>query len=197
MYPELYFSMEMADEMGQDVARPLEVTLIAGAGSAKAGEGDLRSMLTAALDGIVELCRAEQGMILLFKMDGEVLVELARDSRRRRLDPRVLGVTDAVLESVRRRGGTFWRKGFPRLEVGSDRFSRHLVAVSMPTHDREAPCGLVYLSRRDEEFGEGARHLVEGVAQLVAVATSRDAANRWRWRSVDVSPSIWRREKAA
>ncbi len=45
-------------------------------------ESDLDRVLTAALDGVIELCGAERGMILLFDPEGpegEVVVETARN----------------------------------------------------------------------------------------------------------------------
>ena len=48
-------------------------------------ESDLDRVLTAALDGVIELCGAERGMILLFDTEGpegEVVVETARNLAR-------------------------------------------------------------------------------------------------------------------
>ena len=60
-----------------------EVTLVTEAGRTPPGEGNFESMLTVALDGIIELSGAERGMILLFGPDAELLVEKARTHERR------------------------------------------------------------------------------------------------------------------
>jgi hypothetical protein len=49
-------------------------------------ESDVRRVLTVALDGVIELCGADRGMILLYGADGEELFEEARGLGRQDID---------------------------------------------------------------------------------------------------------------
>ncbi|HWN41008.1 MAG TPA: GAF domain-containing protein, partial [Thermoanaerobaculia bacterium] len=72
-------------------------------------ESDLDRMLTAAIDGVIELCGAERGMILLFEENGaEVVVETARNLDREDIERPEFEVSRTILEKVRATGEPFW-----------------------------------------------------------------------------------------
>ncbi|MCP4660025.1 MAG: GAF domain-containing protein [bacterium] len=177
----------------QEIESAQEVTLVAGAGKAQAGEGDLRAMLTAALDGIIELAGAARGMILLFNPEGELLIEKARTRGRRDLAPAELEVRRTVIEEVRTQGIRFlgeYAQAHPLLPVrrSGPRPQRLLVAC-VPIHDQGRACGLVYLDNGGTKavFPDGSLLLAEWLAQLIAVAASRNSERTWRWRSIDAT----------
>lgn len=170
-----------------------DVTLVAGPGRPPAGEGDLESMLTVALDGIVELCEAARGMFVLFSGEGEVLLGKARTREREDLDPAELALGSPLVDEMRQRGVVCWThdavahpvvRGF-NSAGGIPPFSLGCLEVGEPRRI----CGLVYLDRgeRGGEFRRGALQMVEWLAQLISVAVTRQLEGRWRWRFLDAT----------
>ncbi len=177
----------------QEIELAQEVTLVAGAGKAQAGEGDLAAMLTAALDGIIELAGAARGMILLFNPEGELLIEKARRRGRQDLDPAELEVRETVIEEVRTHGVRLlgeYAQAHPLLPVRpSGPGPQHLLAACVPIHDQGRRCGLVFLDNGGTKavFPDESLLLAEWLAQLIAIAASRNSERTWRWRSIDAT----------
>lgn len=158
--------------------------LLAGAGSLSKGEGNLETMLTAALDGIIDLAGAEKGLMILFDTDGEVLFERARSHRHENLAPPHLPVRGLLLERIRR--GLFG-EGTASAEALDAPLLRHLLVASLPIHCGGRLCGLVYLEHSGAALTRKALELAQNLAQLGAVAASRGSSGRWRWRTIDAS----------
>lgn len=171
----------------------LDVTLIAGPGRPPAGEGDLGSMLSVALDGLIELCDAETGMIVLFDSGGDVLLGRARDRQQRSLDLSQLVASRSIVEEVRQNGVISWKShtlAHPVvLGLGSAQGRKPLAmgCVGIPEHLETR--GLVYLSRGEEgePFRRETLQMVEWLAQLISVAITRQLDGIWRWRFLDAT----------
>ncbi len=167
-----------------------EVTLVAGSGGDAAGEGDFATMLTVALDGVIELSGAERGLVLLFDETGRLLVEKARGRERRDLAAPRLPVSRSVLERVRSRGIPFWDDGSDapeRRDADRRRSFRRLLVASVPIHHDGRLCGLVYLDHSRGALPPETLMLAQSLAQLASSAAVRGAEHLWRWRCVDAT----------
>ena len=167
-----------------------EVTLVAGSGGMPVGEGDFEAMLTAALDGVIELSGAEWGLVLLFDEAGRILVEKARDHGRRDLEAPRLPVSRSVRERVRNKGLLFWEDGSGGVDDTVPRnghLLRHLLVASVPIVNEGRLCGLVYLDHSGAVLPRETLMLAQSLAQLVTVAAARGAERSWRWRCVDAT----------
>jgi len=185
----------------------LDVTLIAGPGRPPAGEGDLGSMLTAALDGLIEICNAHRGMIVLCNAEGEMLLGRARGRGREDLELSELA-DRPILDQVREQGVICWEshalahpvvlglssaRGLQPLALGPIALQAAELGPLDAGDGRglagaHKTCGLVYLDRGEQgaPFSRETLQLVEWLAQLVSVAVTR-RLGRWRWRFLDVT----------
>lgn len=175
--------MYYRDEQRTEI--PRTVTLVAGASGTAAGEGTFETMLTVALDGVIELSGAERGLVLIFDDSGDVLIEKARARERRDLDAPHLAVSRNVLEKVRSKGLPFWEES--AATAVPDGALRHLLVASVPLHHEGRVCGLVYLDHSGAVLPCETLMLAQGLAQLVSVAAARGAERSWRWRCVDAT----------
>jgi Nif-specific regulatory protein len=142
-------------------------------------ESDVRRVLTVALDGVIELCGAERGMIVLFGPGGEALFEEARGLGRQDLEGPELEVSRTILEKVRTEGTAFWsqnvladpglgaRRSVLRLQI--------LSVICLPIRqggDGGAVLGLVYLDNRRMAgiFTAETLEVVESFADLISLA---------------------------
>ena len=170
-----------------------DVTLIAGPSRPPAGEGDLGSMLTVALDGLIELCEAERGMIVLFSPDGEVLLGKARTRTREDLEPSRIARGLTIMDEVRKRGVISWQSNVLAHPVMLGLHSAHglkpLAMGCVGVREGQKACGLVYLDRGKDgaPFRRETLQLVEWLAQLVSIAVTRKLEGPWRWRFLDAT----------
>ena len=149
-------------------------------------EKDLDRMLTAAVDGVIELCGAERGMILLFDPeDGRVVVETARNLAREDLERPEFEVSRSILERVRATGEPFWHPNVLDDPSLGDRASvlRLLIlsVICQPIRDGGQTLGVVYLDSRSAErvFSEETARLVASFSELISLA-ARNALERRR-----------------
>jgi len=154
-------------------------------GKSVLAESDLDRMLTAAIDGVIELCGAERGMILLFGPDGEVLVETARNLRREDVERPELEVSRTILAKVRAEGEPFWHPNvLDDPSLGHKASVLRLLILSVicqPIRDGGRTVGVVYLDNRSAEAvftGETAR-LVATFSDFISLA-ARNALERRR-----------------
>src|SRR5262245_7093459 len=73
-------------------------------------ERDLDRMLTVAIDGLIPLCGAERGMVLLIDAEGKMAFEVARNLERKDIDQPEFEVSRTILEKVRVEGNPFWHQ---------------------------------------------------------------------------------------
>jgi len=139
-------------------------------------ESDVRRVLTVALDGVVELCGAERGMILLFAPGGEALFEEARGLGRQVIEHPEFEVSRTILEKVRTEGTAYWspnvlaepglsaRRSVMRLQI--------LSVICLPIRHEGEVFGLVYLDNRKAMgvFTEETLEVVESFADLISLA---------------------------
>jgi transcriptional regulator with GAF, ATPase, and Fis domain len=139
-------------------------------------ESDVRRVLTVALDGVIELCGAERGMILLFAPGGEALFEEARGLGRQDIERPEFEVSRTILEKVRTEGTPFWspnvladpglgsRRSVMRLQI--------LSVICLPIRHGGAVFGLVYLDNRRAAgvFTAETLEVVESFADLISLA---------------------------
>ena len=150
-------------------------------------------MLTVALDGIIELCDAEKGMIVLFDNGGEVLLSKARTRLRRELDPAEVAAGLTIMEEVRERGVICWQSNALAHPVFLGLASAHglkpLAMGGVGVPDGRETCGLVYLDRGKDGamFPRETLQLVEWLAQLISVAVTHQFEGTWRWRFLDAT----------
>ena len=151
-------------------------------------EKDLDRLLTTALDGVIELCGAERGMILLFDpegVSGGVVVETARNLAREDLERPELEVSRTILERVRATGEPFWNPNVLDDPGLGDRASvlrlLLLSVICQPIRDGDQVLGVVYLDTRSAEriFSEETARLVASFSELISLA-ARNALEQRR-----------------
>ena len=150
-------------------------------------ESDLDRMLTAAIDGVIELCGAERGMILLFDPEngGEVVFETARNLGREDIERPEFEVSRTILERVRGTGEPFWNPNVLDDPALGHRASvlRLLIlsVICQPIRDggRGPRRGLPGQPQRRGVFTEETARLVESFSELVSLA-ARNALERRR-----------------
>jgi Nif-specific regulatory protein len=147
-------------------------------------ESDLDRMLTAAIDGVIELCGAERGMILLFEEE-QVVVETARNLGREDIERPEFEVSRTVLERVRATGEPFWHPNVladPKLGHRASVLRLLILSVvCQPIRHGGQTLGVVYLDNRSAEgvFTEETARLVESFSEFISLA-ARNALDRRR-----------------
>ncbi|HEV7784084.1 MAG TPA: sigma 54-interacting transcriptional regulator, partial [Thermoanaerobaculia bacterium] len=151
-------------------------------------ESDLDRVLTAALDGVIELCGAERGMILLFDTEGpegEVVVETARNLAREDIERPEFEVSRGILRRVRSSGERFWHPNvLDDPALGSRESVLRLLILSVichPIRHGGQLLGVVYLDNRSVEglFSEETAGLVASFSEFISLA-ARNALERRR-----------------
>ncbi len=152
-------------------------------GKSVLAERDLDRVLTRAIDGVTELCRAERGMILLFDPDGEMVFEQARNLDRSDIEDPEFEVSRTILERVRSEGVPFWSENVLDEPTISDRTSvirlSILSVVCQPIRDEGRTLGVVYLDNRSVRgmFSAETAALVESFSDFISLA-ARGALER-------------------
>jgi Nif-specific regulatory protein len=151
-------------------------------------ESDLDRVLTAALDGVIELCGAERGMILLFdpeRPEGEVVVETARNLAREDIERPEFEVSRGILRQVQSSGQPFWHPNvLDDPALGNRASVLRLLILSVichPIRDGGQLLGVVYLDNRSAEgvFSEETAGLVASFSEFISLA-ARNALERRR-----------------
>jgi transcriptional regulator with GAF, ATPase, and Fis domain len=146
-------------------------------------ERDLDRMLTIAVDGVIELCGAERGMILLFNPDGTLVFEVARNLGQEEIEGPEFEVSRAILERVRAEGSSFWHPNVlddPSAGPWESALQPMVLSViCQPISDMGRTLGVVYLDNRSVQgvFTEEHARLVERFSELVSLA-ARNALER-------------------
>ncbi len=150
-------------------------------------ERDLDRMLTVAIDGVIELCGAERGMILLFdpERDGEVVFEVARNLLREAIERPEFEVSRTILCKVRSEGKPFWSPNvLDDPSIGHRASVLRLLILSVICHpicDDGQVVGVVYLDNRRAGgvFTEAIAGLVARFSEFISLA-ARNALERRR-----------------
>ncbi|HEX2641719.1 MAG TPA: sigma-54-dependent Fis family transcriptional regulator [Thermoanaerobaculia bacterium] len=164
-------------------------------GKAVLAESDLDRVLTAALDGVIELCGAERGMILLQPREErdtpDTVVEVARNLRREDIERPELEVSRTILEQVRREGRPFWHPNvLDDPALGHKASVLRLLILSViccPIRDGDSIVGLVYLDNRSAEgvFTAEEAGLVESFCDLISLSARNALERRRLGRRID------------
>jgi len=153
-------------------------------------ERDLDRMLAIAIDGVIELCSAERGLILLFSPEGKVVGEVARNLRREELDRPEFELSRTILERVRTEGRPFWHPNVlddPSIErSGSMMRLLILSVICQPIRDLGRTLGVVYLDNRSVEgvFTQETARQVESFLALLSLAASHALERRHLTRHI-------------
>ena len=149
-----------------------------------AASGEIGQTLALALDGVIELCGAERGMIVLYDGSGEALFEEARNLGRQDIAKPEFEVSRTILERVRREGRPFWSLNAlddPELAAtGSVMRLKILSVICLPIHHEGQPLGLVYLDNCSAAgvFRPQTRDLVESFADFISLAAHQALERR-------------------
>jgi transcriptional regulator with GAF, ATPase, and Fis domain len=150
-------------------------------------ESDIGRLLTVAVDGLIELCGAERGLIVLFDgeaADGEVLFEVARDLHGRDIPRPEHEVSRTLLEQVRRDGLPYWHPNVlddPTLGHRASVLRLSILSVlCQPVVDGERLLGAVYLDNRRAQglFTAATADLVARFSELVSLAVKNALEKR-------------------
>jgi Nif-specific regulatory protein len=146
--------------------------------------GEVAQTLALALDGVIELCGAERGMIVLYDGSGAPLFEEARNLDRQDISKPEFEVSRTILEKVRREGRPFW--SLNALEdrelaaTGSVMRLKILSVICLPIHHAGQPLGVVYLDNCSATgvFRPQTRDLVESFADFISLAAHQALEKR-------------------
>jgi len=149
-------------------------------------ESDLDRMLTAAIDGVIELCGAERGMILLFDAErpGREVVETARNLAREDIARPEFEVSRTILDRVRTTGEPFWHPNVLDDPALGHRASvlRLLIlsVICQPIREGGQTLGVVYLDNRTAQgvFTEETARLVASFSEFISLAARNSLERR-------------------
>jgi len=156
-------------------------------GKAVLAEGEVDGVLTAALDGMIELVGAERGMVLLFHPQGMTRFQAARKLEREDLERPEFEVSRTVIERVRETGEGFWSANVLEDPEVSDRQSvlrlGLLSVICQPIRRDGETFGVVYLDHRrvQKAFDRRDAAAAASFAELISVAAA-NALERRRLR---------------
>jgi transcriptional regulator with GAF, ATPase, and Fis domain len=156
-------------------------------GKSVLAERDLDRMLTVALDGVVRLCGAERGMIVLFDPAGGTIVEKARQMGVGDLPQPEYEISRSIIERVRQSGEGTWHPNVMDDPSLSDRASvMRLMLLSVacqPLMEAGEAFGAVYLDNRsvDGLFTAKTAETLASFADFISLA-ARNALERRRLR---------------
>jgi transcriptional regulator with GAF, ATPase, and Fis domain len=160
-------------------------------GKSVLAERDLDRMLTTAIDGVIGLCGAERGMILLFDpegpegTEGEIVFETARNLAREDIERPEFEVSRTILCKVRSEGRPFWHPNvLDDPTIGHRASVLRLLILSVichPIRDGGQTLGVVYLDTRraGSVFTEEMAGLVASFSEFISLAV-RNALERRR-----------------
>ncbi len=154
-------------------------------GKSVLAESDLDGVLAAAVDGVIELCRAERGMILLFDERGETIFQSARHLDREDIEKPQFEVSRTIIERVRSGGEAFWHPNVLDDPTLGDKASvTRLMLLSVacqPIRHEGSTLGVVYLDNRsvDGMFGGETAELLSTFSDFISVA-AHNALDRRR-----------------
>ncbi|HYL06558.1 MAG TPA: sigma-54-dependent Fis family transcriptional regulator [Thermoanaerobaculia bacterium] len=163
---------------------PMLQSLLAIGKRVLAAGGEISQTLALALDGVIELCGAERGMIVLYDGGGEALFEEARNLDRQDITKPEFEVSRTILEKVRREGRPFWSLNAlddPALAAtGSVMRLRILSVICLPIHHAGQQLGLVYLDNCSATgvFRPQTRDLAESFADFISLAAHQALERR-------------------
>jgi len=149
-------------------------------GKSVLAERDVDRMLTIAIDGVIELCHAESGMILLFNAEGETVFDVARNLQKEDLGEPESQVSRTIVERVRLEGIPFWQANvLDDRTIGRGGRLQILSVICQPIRDLGRTLGVVYLGHRSDQeaFTEETAKLVASFSELVSLA-ARNALER-------------------
>ena len=180
--------------MTQGTDSAIEVTLLGGTAGPGRGEGDFFSMLEAALDGILEACEAERGMVHFFE---DVDLDQHRLIRTR---PGVassgLGEASVLVQQAKISCKPVFEEPAKAVSLGEPANDTEAnkalgrAALCVPIRQRGGALGAVYLERLGEAFNPETLSVVAWFAQMIETELRRRRQPRWRWRTVDVSRQL-------
>ncbi len=175
------------DSGGAAGGRALRLERLLALGKRLLAGGEITQTLALALDGVIELCGAERGMIVLFDDGddgGEPLFEEARNLDRQDIEKPEFQVSRTILEKVRREGRPFWSLNAlddPALAAtGSVLRLKILSVICLPIHHAGQVLGLVYLDNRSAAgvFRPETRDLAESFADFISLAAHQALERR-------------------
>jgi len=172
-----------SDNRSEDSA--IEVTLLGGTARPEEGEGDFFSMAAAALEGILEVCSAERGLVRIPDAAGDGERFITRDRFGASPPLASFAPGEVLMRQVRIEG----KPGFECPETsetttGAEGRLRSRAAVSVPICRHGRVIGLVYVERRRAAFPRQTLSVLAWFAQMLEAESHRQ--RRWRWRTVDV-----------
>jgi transcriptional regulator with GAF, ATPase, and Fis domain len=154
-------------------------------------EGDLDRALALALDGVIELCGAERGMILLFDPYGEVIFDKARRLERADIERPEFEVSRTLLERVRTTGEAVYSENALADPTIGERQSvlrlRILSVLCLPLLREGEVFGVVYLDhrRREAAFSPEQIDLATSFSDFVSLAAFHALERRRLARRVE------------
>ncbi|NUM78737.1 sigma-54-dependent Fis family transcriptional regulator [candidate division KSB1 bacterium] len=142
-------------------------------------ETEVHRVLTAAIDGAVELSGAERGMIILFGKDGETLFETARNLEREEIDHPEFEVSRTIIDKAKTEGTPVCLRNAledPALRQSSSAARLKLLSViCLPLRYEDKIFGVVYLDNRTVRgiFAAESFAFMQEFADFISLAAHR------------------------
>ena len=112
-------------------------------------ETDVEQLLTQAIDGAIEITRAERGMILLFRENDPILFQTARNLDKQDIENPRFEISRTIIETVRKTGVAFYSENAlddPALKKSASAARLNLLSVICePLVFKSCIFGVLYL----------------------------------------------------
>jgi Nif-specific regulatory protein len=142
-------------------------------------ELDIQSVLSLAMDRLIEVSRAERGMILLFDESGGILFQTARNLNKENIDQPEFEVSRTIIHQVRSGGGPVYLRNAlddPSMKMSESTSRLNILSViCLPLTFKKEIFGAVYLDNRTVRgiFEEETCAFVWEFAEFIALAVYR------------------------
>lgn len=135
---------------------------------------EVDGVLTSALDGLIQLCGAERGMVLLFGEDGSILFEKARHLAKSDIGHPEFEVSRTIIRHVQGTGQPIFEPAIATGGSATESMTRLgvLGVICYPLVREGKVFGVVYLDNRNprQRFENQSRTLAEECTEMLAVA---------------------------
>jgi len=138
-------------------------------------ESDINSLLTVALDEIIEMTVAERGLIILFEKDGNFIFQVSRNLKKEDIEKPKFEISQTIINGVRQSGEPIYLENAlnnQKLKSQSIIRLRILSVICLPLQKDKEIFGVIYLDSRSLKgvFTQKSFQFCVGLSALISYA---------------------------
>lgn len=147
-------------------------------------EADLNKLLPLAIDKVIEQTKAQNGMIIVYSPEGELLFQVARDHYQKDIAQPEKEISTTVIKEVRESGQAVVKKNAledPRLNKSQSVSTLRILSVAgVPLRHESEFLGVIYIDNRDLKavFDDETGKLLSEFAELISLAVKNALERR-------------------